>query len=924
MPAKSASPLPSARAGRAVSPVPADDDGEDIDASQRVMVAVRIRPHNQADGDVRDRAVRRAEDRKASIVADPVTHGNRPRSFAYDFVFDDAHDQAAVFEQVGKSFLEDCFAGYNCTIFAYGQTGSGKTYSMFGHQDLFEGSSRQREQVDKAQYGVLPRLVTAIMDECENRQKELTSLTCKVQVSFLEIYNEKVRDLLSVGKTVRPEDVQSGKVELPEIKLVEDRKTRRWYSKELKQVTVMSLNAVLDLIMEGNRFRQRSSTDMNAVSSRSHSVFTLTLKQTHDPPSVQHRDKESRFTFIDLAGSERQSKTGIVDQRLLREAEQINLSLFTLGRCFNAFTSGGGARVHVPVRDSMLTRLLADIFGGNSKTLMFAAVSPSSANLGESHSTLVYAAGAKKIKHSAKVNTMAKQLELQELKEQLEALGKLLLEEKAKTKHQRESDQRQIRHLQDEKQELQRQVDEVCDQTATLEAQCVELEEENARLRGGGKVPGLNLGRLPSKRGAPAAGRAPEGGAADARGPQRQAAARVGDAAASGSMDSSQAAGSVSARVQLGGSSDDDSSDSEEQMWERDEKLRMVHQELTAKLTQLRPGMGGSAPPTARGGQATARSYMDPVDSARFGARPDTVRSLAGARTAELRNFAGHGAAVYSCAFSPDGLRVMSVSRDRTAKVWNTNTGEELFTMKGHHGFALNCDFSPKGDMVVSASEDRTVRIWDAATGRKLHSLRGHQDKVYSSQFSPSGREVVSASCDRSVKVWSTADGKKIVTLRGHSNAVFCASFSRDGQRIASASDDRTIRLWRWQTQQEIGVLKGHSGVVWSVRWHPDGKHLVSASMDMQVRIWSADQMATVRVFKGHGAPVHHAIFARDGQLIVSASRDRTLRVWNVEDGRCLQTLVGHGNTVYHCAVHGNVVLSCSSDDLLKIWKITV
>eukprot|EP01065_Artemidia_motanka_P029344 TRINITY_DN3547_c1_g1_i1.p1 TRINITY_DN3547_c1_g1~~TRINITY_DN3547_c1_g1_i1.p1 ORF type:complete len:890 (+),score=245.50 TRINITY_DN3547_c1_g1_i1:58-2727(+) len=882
-----ASPTP--RTAR--SPVPAAAVDEPDDPSQRVQVAVRIRPYNKADGGVTDAAVSRSPDEAPTIVA--RAKDGRPRDFAFDYVFDTDADQMSVYDAVGHPFVEDAFNGFNCCIFAYGQTGSGKTYSVLGDQD--DGD-------DTRSRGLLPRLVTDILDECQRRQRADPSLSCVVKVSFLEIYNEKVRDLLAT-KGISPEDVQSGRVQLKDLKLHQERKSKRFYAKDLKQVGVMNLETVLDLIAEGQKFRQGSATQMNTASSRSHSMFTLSLNQTHDPPSKEVRDKECKFTVVDLAGSEHQAAAG-GDTKQQKEAQQINLSLFTLGMCLNQTSSGQGGVL--PYRSSNLTKLLADIFGGNSKTLMFATVSPSSRNLSESLSTLQYASRAKLIKHTAKVNMIAKRLELKELKDLINHLTAEQAQEREKFIHQRERNQGQITMLEEARGQLRQEAEMLEKEAVQLELRVRQLEEENARLRSG-KVPGLNLSRITSP---PPRPQQTSAGGTPREGPRRLVSRRVGTTSAPGTATASHAQGDLTQRamVQLG----DEDDDEEEDDVARDAKLFLVQQELTAKLPMY---LGlGSVPGTARG----ASTYRD-TTSSRPSARP-TAAAPPAQRT-ELRSFPGHNSAVYCCSFSPDGNRFVSASRDRTVRIWDVKSGTELHMIRGHNGFTLGCDYSPRGDLVVSASEDRTVRLWEAETGKKVHVLRGHQDKVYSAKFSPSGWEVVSASCDHCVKVWSVTEGRKLVTLRGHTHAVFSCCFSRDGTRVASAGDDKSVRVWRWQTAQEIAVLSGHEGTVWSCAW-ADDKHVASASMDQRIRLWNVDQQLCVRTMTGHTEPVHHIAFARNGKLLVSASRDRTLKVWDIETGRCTQTLDGHNSTVYDCSIHGDAVLSCSGDELIKIWKL--
>jgi len=161
-----------------------------------------------------------------------------------------------------------------------------------------------------------------------------------------------------------------------------------------------------------------------------------------------------------------------------------------------------------------------------------------------------------------------------------------------------------------------------------------------------------------------------------------------------------------------------------------------------------------------------------------------------------LRALSGHGGAVLSAAFSPDGARIVTASNDRTAQVWDAASGEMLRELKGHDGAVVSAAFGPDGARIVTASDDRTARLWDAASGELLRELKGHGDRVQSAAFSADGARIVTASFDRTARVWDTASGEMLRELKGHSAAVFSAAFSPDGARIVTASFDRTAGVW--------------------------------------------------------------------------------------------------------------------------------
>eukprot|EP00993_Chasmostoma_nieuportense_P000968 NODE_188_length_2767_cov_22.324621_g174_i0.p1 GENE.NODE_188_length_2767_cov_22.324621_g174_i0~~NODE_188_length_2767_cov_22.324621_g174_i0.p1 ORF type:complete len:858 (-),score=316.05 NODE_188_length_2767_cov_22.324621_g174_i0:193-2706(-) len=820
---------------------------EELAPEHRVRVAVRLRPFNKADkGDTN--VCLNVEGNR--ITAD---NGQKSSSFTYDYVFHETTQQQ-VYQVIGETMLQDAFGGYNSTIFAYGQTGSGKTYSMLGAENNPEHE------------GLLPRICKEMFDLSQELMSEDPTLLIKIQVSFVEVYNEKIRDLLQFEGSGQPATAYTSE-DLKDLKLKEDKKHKSFFVDGLSMHTVMNYARIKRLIEDGTVLRTKAETGMNDISSRSHSVFTIFLSQTHEPANPADRDRASRICIVDLAGSERQSKTDLIDAKRQKEAERINMSLLILGRCLNSCSDQSSSNKHIPIRESVLTKMLSDIFGGNAKTLMFAAVSPSMANFGESLSTLQYAYNAKKIKHKAKVNNLGKAIEIKELKEQVKALGKTLIEELEKAAHQKELLDKEIQALNDEKELIASALKSCQEENDLLKEQVAELKRLNKE--------GVASGAFVRREGSEDRGERVSGDRGTERRPYVE-------------------------------DSDDDENDKEK-------KLAEVHAELTRKLHLINPTLNSHSMHSHReGGVDTARTS-------------DTTGSTMGSGTTasnEIRSYIGHGAAVYCCSFSPTGERMVSASRDRTLKIWSVKSGNEILTMKGHHGFVLSCCFSPSGNDVVSASDDKTLKIWDARTGKKVLTLKGHNDKVYCCAYSPRGTEIASASCDKTVRIWNAELGKKIITLRGHTSAVFCVNFSHDGTKVVSASDDKTLRVWDWQQSTELNTFQGHTGTVWSCEFNPEDTLILSASMDGTIKLWDVATSFSVRTFRGHSAPVHHALFAKNGTKIISASRDRTLRVWDTESGKVVTTLVGHTNTVYRCCVYNNLILSCSSDDILKVWNL--
>ncbi|XP_033258734.1 kinesin-like protein KIF7 isoform X1 [Orcinus orca] len=310
-----------------------------------------------------------------------VTLG-RDRHFGFHVVLDEDAGQEAVYQACVQPLLEAFFEGFNATVFAYGQTGSGKTYTM-GEASV--ASLHEDEQ------GIIPRA----MAETFKLIDENDLLDCLVHVSYLEVYKEEFRDLLEVGTASR--DIQLREDDRGNVVLC-----------GVKEVDVEGLDEVLSLLEMGNAARHTGATHLNRLSSRSHTVFTVTLEQRGRAPSRLPRPAAgqlliSKFHFVDLAGSERVLKTGSTGERL-KESIQINSSLLALGNVISALGDPQRRGSHIPYRDSKITRILKDSLGGNAKTVMIACVSPSSSDFDETLNTLNYASRAQNIRNRATVN----------------------------------------------------------------------------------------------------------------------------------------------------------------------------------------------------------------------------------------------------------------------------------------------------------------------------------------------------------------------------------------------------------------------------------------------------------------------------------------------------------------------------------------
>lgn len=307
--------------------------------------------------------------------------------------------QENLHQDLGKPLLDNAFQGYNNCIFAYGQTGSGKSYSMMGY-----GKDA----------GIIPMICQDMFKRIDMMQQD-KNLRCTVEVSYLEIYNERVRDLLNPAT--------KGNLK------VREHPSTGPYVEDLAKLVVGSFQEIEHLMDEGNKARTVAATNMNETSSRSHAVFTLMLTQKRfDPETKMEMEKAAKISLVDLAGSERATSTGATGARL-KEGAEINRSLSTLGRVIAALADlstgkkkKGPSATQVPYRDSVLTWLLKDSLGGNSMTAMIAAISPADINYDETLSTLRYADSAKRIKNHAVINEDANARMIRELKEELSLL----------------------------------------------------------------------------------------------------------------------------------------------------------------------------------------------------------------------------------------------------------------------------------------------------------------------------------------------------------------------------------------------------------------------------------------------------------------------------------------------------------------------
>uniref|UniRef100_G1SX52 Kinesin-like protein n=1 Tax=Oryctolagus cuniculus TaxID=9986 RepID=G1SX52_RABIT len=344
------------------------------------QVALRVRPISVAELEEGATLIAHKVDEQMVVLMDPMedpddilrAHRSREKSYLFDVAFDFTATQEMVYQATTKSLIEGVISGYNATVFAYGPTGCGKTYTMLGTDH---------------EPGIYVRTLNDLFHAIEETSNDMEY---EVSMSYLEIYNEMIRDLLNPA--------------LGYLELREDSKGVIQVA-GITEVSTINAKEIMQLLVKGNRQRTQEPTAANRTSSRSHAVLQVAVRQRSRVKNVLQEVRQGRLFMVDLAGSERASQTQNRGQRM-KEGAHINRSLLALGNCINALSDRGSSK-YVNYRDSKLTRLLKDSLGGNSRTVMIAHISPASSAFEESRNTLTYAGRAKNIKTRVKQNLLS-------------------------------------------------------------------------------------------------------------------------------------------------------------------------------------------------------------------------------------------------------------------------------------------------------------------------------------------------------------------------------------------------------------------------------------------------------------------------------------------------------------------------------------
>ena len=345
---------------------------------------------------------------------------------------------------------------------------------------------------------------------------------------------------------------------------------------------------------------------------------------------------------------------------------------------------------------------------------------------------------------------------------------------------------------------------------------------------------------------------------------------------------------------------------------ERDQAL-LTQSRFLSDLASQQVGTGDAASaillalealPDARG---STRPYAPQAEAALF----NSTRQLQ-----EIGLLAGHRDSVVDVAFGSDGRQVVTASYDKTARLWDLQTGREIRVFQGHSDTVRRVAFAPNGRRIATASFDGTVRLWDVETGREIWAVTAHDGAALTSvSISPDGQRIATAGRD-TARLWDAESGDFIAAFEGHRGPVYGTSFSPDGRLLVTTSGDKTAILWDLETGWQVRSLIGHSDTVERAAFSPDGRQIVTASDDKTARVWDVDTGREANVLRGHDAMLFAAAFSADGRLVATASRDNTVRLWDAATGGQTGVLSGHTGGVFSVvfSLDGRRIATASAD----------
>ncbi len=286
--------------------------------------------------------------------------------------------------------------------------------------------------------------------------------------------------------------------------------------------------------------------------------------------------------------------------------------------------------------------------------------------------------------------------------------------------------------------------------------------------------------------------------------------------------------------------------------------------------------------------------------------------------------FFGHTDPINAVAFSPDGRYVLTGSTDKTLRLWNAQTNQEVRQFIGHTDAVEDVAFSPDGHIIASSSDDKTIRLWDVISGQQFHLLSGHKGIVYGVAFSPNGKYIVSGSQDGTARLWDVQSGHELRQFVGHTDQVTGVAFSPDGKQVLTGSYDKSARLWDVATGQEIQKFVGHTELIWNVAFSPDGQSILTAGFDKSARLWDVQSGRERVQFVGHSDVINGLAFSPNGKYVATGGQDQTARLWDAQTGKELRRFVGYNSFVWDVAFSpdGESLLTGSFDGTARIWNV--